>query len=135
MLKGISNKLGITVETTEPPAQPRAPAAYKLQELLRDSERTQPAANIARWPVDQQLRVVERALRNLRDAEMASERCMLHLSECQKMEAEKKRDLEREQDKLYREIRDAGAFDRRGDLPEWMRMALMPPAEAGDDAQ
>lgn len=126
MLKGISNKLGITVETTEPPAQPRAAAPYKLQELLRDSERTQPASNIARWPVDQQLRIVERARSELVSAEAASERCLLHLSECQKIETARLAELQREQDKLYRELRDAGAFDRRGDLPDWMRDAMKP---------
>lgn len=126
MLKGIGNALGITSEQTAPAVQPRGNAPYKLQELLRESERTQPTSNITRWPIDQQLRIVERARSELVSAEAASERCRLHLTECQKVEAGKQRDLTREQNKLYAELRDAGAFDRRGDLPDWMRDAMKP---------
>lgn len=129
MLKNIGNALGITVEHTAPPVQPRAGSPYKLQELLRESDKTQPASNIKRWPIDQQLRIVERARSELVSAEAASERCRLHLDECLKAESSKQRDLEREQNKLYTELRDCGAFDRRGDLPEWMREALKPVAE------
>jgi len=126
MLKNISNALGITVEHTAPPVQPPANQKFKMAELLRDSERTQPASNIAKWPVDQLCRIVDRARADLVSAEIAVERCQLHLEECQKVVNAKMTDLASVQNKLLAELRDCGCFDRRGDLPAWMREALLP---------
>lgn len=101
------------------------PAPDRLREALRNADRTMPASNIERFPIEARLSALERANSNVAVAEAAVERCQLHLEECEKQYQTALSDRTKAQQELFLNLAKCGAFEGIKDVQAFIRQCCI----------